>query len=685
MHISHKVVPMDPRLMLHHALENLRNHGGQVGGWTINPTEDAKIRGGMGTILIGQRRNMRNQLEYGAIKFQLPEGLPDGTLFKLDDDGFVHEKDQLFEHEFSVLRFLENVPGNGYILKPFDSGSHQIPLSDGTPLAVPFFVTEFMQGQTLKDEVLEHGSLSGETWLDFAHDLLCAAVAIHQNGVIHQDIKPDNIMYHNGRYVLVDFGLASYINKPDPGDSGGGTFGYIAPEQFYSDRSKNQGHVDIYSIGATLVYAGSGHGPWDQVMQESSKLSRSKFQQALFDAMMSVNPDLAGLTKRQHELVVKMLNPDFKNRPSAEYFLELIVKAMAPTNVRKKNYLSTLNAKVSAKPKPAVQVRNKPAVSPVKTSSPNNAKDALEVKRPLFEPMPSGFWWTLIKIVTLGIAFLVVRNLHSDSSFKDLSDAQRRKYRRLYLLVYIPFAGGIAVAYLAPKFGSLKMLYLAGLAFLSSAFALSTGSTYFTLLSIIWTILGLNTSAKIESSGSFTDWNLALKNRLSSKTKSPKPQKTKKSKKQKSSAPSGVAVQRISETSPEDRAFAEDENGKPLYPLTWGDITSEIYSALISSKNGRFSFDVESPQLTGLFFQGYLESDGSATIECAADLSVRPKITIAQKEALVKLGWEPPTQKLPNFIKFMDLEDSDGGELSQFMSTTIRVGYQVPIEGLRIN
>ena len=57
---------------------------------------------------------------------------------------------------------------------------------------------------------------------------------------------------------------------------------------------------------------------------------------------------------------------------------------------------------------------------------------------------------------------------------------------------------------------------------------------------------------------------------------------------------------------------------------------------------------------------------------------------MAQLEALVALGWESPTSKNPNFLKLMDLEDSDAGELAEFMALTIRTGYQVPIEGMRI-
>ena len=674
---------MDPKELIGNTIVELFVKGGQVGGWVIKPSETEPQFGGMGLILVGERPNMRNQVERGAIKFQLPDKLPDGTLLKL-------EHLDRFEHEFNVLKSLDKTDGSDYVLRPLDSGSHLIALNNGESLAVPFFVTEYMEGRTLKDEVKQDGPLKGQRWLDFAHDLLSAAESIHSNGVIHQDIKPDNVMFHNGRYVLVDFGIASYINKPDPGDSGGGTPGYIAPEQFRGDTSDNEGHVDVYSIGATLIFAGTGAGPWEHVLSTVGNVSRKEAMQKLFDAMAGMQPKLDGLAKQQIDLVTKMMRFNYHERPDAKYFLDRVVRLMAPTNVRKKNYIALhgladgkmpkakpVVKKVSPKPAP-----QKPAPSPSGVKKkPSQPKPERVSNVAYFESLPSGIWWVVLNIVTLGVAYLVVRNLHSNPMYENLDNQQRRKYRRLYLLAYIPFGGGIAISYLAPRFGSIRMLYLSALAFVSSLLGLALNQTYFTILSIIWTVFGLNVGAKLESSGEYTDWNVAFKARLKrgSKDKAVKPAKEKKSSKSKKEQAVAVVP-----TPSAERAFAEDEKGRPVFPLTWGDISAEIYGVLISAKKDRFSFDVVSPNIDGLYFQGYLESDGSATIECAADLSVKPKITVAQLEALVALGWEPPTSKNPNFLKLMDLEDSDAGELAEFMALTIRSGYQVPIEGMRI-
>jgi serine/threonine protein kinase len=671
---------MDPKELIGNAIVELFVKGGQVGGWVIKPSKTEPMFGGMGIILVGERPNMRGQIERGAIKFQLPDKLPDGTLLKLD------HLDR-FEHEYEVLKSLEIAKSGGYVLRPLDSGSHIISLPDGENLAVPFFVTEYMEGLTLKDEVAQHGPLKGQKWLDFAHDLLTAADAIHTNGVIHQDIKPDNVMFHNGRYVLVDFGIASYINKPDPGDSGGGTPGYIAPEQFRGDNSDNEGHVDVYSIGATLVFAGTGSGPWEHVLSSVGKASRKEAMQKLFDAMAGMQPALDGLTKQQIDLVTKMMHFNYHERPDARYFLERVVRAMAPTNIRKKNFVAEFgnSGGQANRPKPAIIKKPAPKVANKPAPKPKIEKPVKTSNVSYFEPLPTGPWWMFLKIVTLGIAYLVVRNLHSNPTYANLNDQQRRKYRRLYLLSYIPFGGGIAIGYLAPKFGSVRMLYLGTLALVSSGLGLAMNQTYYTLLSVIWTIFGFNVAAKLESSGEYSDWNVALKAKFKRGSDSKEPKPTKVSKKKVQAKEPEVSSPMIAPEPSEDRAFAEDENGQPVFPLTWGDISAEIYGVLISSKKDRFSFDVESPALHGLYFQGYLESDGTATVECAADLSVRPKITVSQKEALVNLGWEPPTSKNPNFLKLMDLEDSDAGELAEFMALTIRVGYQVPIEGLRVS
>ena len=674
---------MDPKELIGTTIVELFVKGGQVGGWVIKPSETEPQFGGMGLILVGERPNMRGQVERGAIKFQLPDKLPDGTLLKLD------HLDR-FEHEFNVLKSLDKSDASDHVLRPLDSGSHLIALNNGETLAVPFFVTEYMEGRTLKDEVKQDGPLKGQRWLDFAHDLLSAAESIHSNGVIHQDIKPDNVMFHNGRYVLVDFGIASYINKPDPGDSGGGTPGYIAPEQFRGDTSDNEGHVDVYSIGATLIFAGTGAGPWEHVLSTVGNVSRKEAMQKLFDAMAGMQPKLDGLAKQQIDLVTKMMRFNYHERPDAKYFLERVVRLMAPTNVRKKNYIALhgLPDGKAHRAKPAAAGAKRPQSGPRVAKKPSpSAKPVKASNVSYFEPLPTGPWWIFTNFITFGVAYFVVRNLHSNPTYANLSNRQRRKYRRLYFVVYIPFGGPISVAYLAPKFGSARMLYLSALAFISFGIGYANSQAYFSILGIIWTIFGLNTAAKLESSGDYVDWNVALKSKFkrSSGGKKSKPSKQPKKKEKGKAREPKVEAPVIAHMPVEDRAFAEDENGQPVFPLTWGDISAEIYGVLISAKKDRFSFDVVSPNIDGLYFQGYLESDGSATIECAADLSVRPKITVSQKDALVKLGWEPPTSKNPNFLKLMDLEDSDAGELAQFMAVTIRSGYQVPIEGMRIS
>jgi hypothetical protein len=120
-------------------------------------------------------------------------------------------------------------------------------------------------------------------------------------------------------------------------------------------------------------------------------------------------------------------------------------------------------------------------------------------------------------------------------------------------------------------------------------------------------------------------------------------------------------------------------------------LVAEVYGVLTSTNwDPHFSLLVESPSLQGLFFQGYLDADAAVQIECASDAAVYPKLNEAQRLALEKIGWDPPTPIVnnignPNFSKLMDVAESEVGNLAEFIALTIRDGYQIPIDGISIS
>lgn len=85
----------------------------------------------------------------------------------------------------------------------------------------------------------------------FGIDICTALTACHAKGILHRDIKPSNIlMDKNGVYKLSDFGVAKNIAKTMSHMSVKGTYSYMAPEIFFSQKIDQR--VDIYSLGLTL-------------------------------------------------------------------------------------------------------------------------------------------------------------------------------------------------------------------------------------------------------------------------------------------------------------------------------------------------------------------------------------------------------------------------------------------------
>jgi tetratricopeptide (TPR) repeat protein len=118
-----------------------------------------------------------------------------------------------------------------------------------------YLVQEFVAGQDLDKELREKGVFDEAALKKFLNELLPVLDLIHQRGIIHRDIKLENIMRGlDGKLVLIDFGIAKLIpanNTPKPGTRAG-TDGYAAPEQVKEGLAKPSS--DLYSLGAACFH-----------------------------------------------------------------------------------------------------------------------------------------------------------------------------------------------------------------------------------------------------------------------------------------------------------------------------------------------------------------------------------------------------------------------------------------------
>src|SRR3989475_12651299 len=127
-----------------------------------------------------------------------------------------------------------------------------------------FFVMGFVDGETLRDRVERGGPLSPRLAVKLLQEVAWALGAAHQRGVIHRDVKPDNIMIERAteRAVVTDFGIALGRRAAETG--GGAVTGparYMSPEQACGDPV--DAGSDLYSLGATFFYALTGRAPFE--------------------------------------------------------------------------------------------------------------------------------------------------------------------------------------------------------------------------------------------------------------------------------------------------------------------------------------------------------------------------------------------------------------------------------------
>jgi serine/threonine protein kinase len=127
-----------------------------------------------------------------------------------------------------------------------------------------FFAMEYVQGVDLADYLKEHQKLDSRQALDLAARLASALETAHAEGVIHRDIKPQNIMIDNaGRVRVLDFGLAKLLGPETVVTAKKaflGTPAYAPPEQ--CENKELDARSDLYSLGVTLYECLSGRLPY---------------------------------------------------------------------------------------------------------------------------------------------------------------------------------------------------------------------------------------------------------------------------------------------------------------------------------------------------------------------------------------------------------------------------------------
>ena len=127
-----------------------------------------------------------------------------------------------------------------------------------------YLVMEYVQGKTLKTVIQERGKLSPALAGQIAIRILSALEHAHRNGIVHRDIKPQNILVHaDGHIKVADFGIARIANSSTltKGDNVMGSVHYFSPEQAKGEGANTTS--DLYSTGVVLYEMLTGKVPYD--------------------------------------------------------------------------------------------------------------------------------------------------------------------------------------------------------------------------------------------------------------------------------------------------------------------------------------------------------------------------------------------------------------------------------------
>ncbi|MCA8924977.1 MAG: serine/threonine protein kinase, partial [Planctomycetes bacterium] len=142
-----------------------------------------------------------------------------------------------------------------------------VPIRDfGEAEGRPYLVMQLVDGKSLDDLVEARGPLPPSMVAEVGMKLASALAAAHELGILHRDVKPDNVLLRaDGEVVLGDFGLAKDValEQSQLTVEGGflGTPGYVAPEQAMGEAERVGPATDVYGLGATLYYALTGRAP----------------------------------------------------------------------------------------------------------------------------------------------------------------------------------------------------------------------------------------------------------------------------------------------------------------------------------------------------------------------------------------------------------------------------------------
>lgn len=252
--------------------------------------EDKLGEGGFGITYLAQKAQNRQRVVIKTLKDEL-----------LSDLNFARYRDK-FRDEALLLSLCRH-PNIVQIDNYFDHGN------------LPCIAMEYVAGEDLWKLVEKRGILLSETEaLNYIRKVGEAVIVVHEKGLLHRDIKPQNIMVRDNQdAVLIDFGLArGFIPDRTQQMTFGLTHGFAPPEQ-YGEMGRFAEYTDVYALAATLYYLLTITPPTAAFLRALNHPLKPPFQ---------INPNISDGV---HRAIMKGMEMDATKRPqSVEKWLDML-------------------------------------------------------------------------------------------------------------------------------------------------------------------------------------------------------------------------------------------------------------------------------------------------------------------------------------------------------------------------
>ena len=350
--------------------------------------------------------------------------VPEGTVVavKVLRQELMHDPDLVrrFKNESKAISLL-NHPN---IVKVYD-----VSVSEN----LQYIVMEYVDGITLKEYLKQRGgALTWKETVHFATQILSALQHAHSKGIIHRDVKPQNIMLlADGSIKMMDFGIARFSRAQSQtvSDKAIGSVHYISPEQAKGERT--DARTDIYSVGVMLYEMLSGRLPFDgdgavsiaimQISEKPKPLAEIAPQtpaglRQITEKAMEKDPD------KRYQSAQEMLAAieEFKRNPSIQFAYEY---RSAEDNPER-----NINRVVSnTKPSPKSTSIHTGDARRVGTSNPGRSKSAQKKKKKAskgFSLLPIFFGMAVAFVIGAAILIYLIFTNSSNLLFSNRADVQ---------------------------------------------------------------------------------------------------------------------------------------------------------------------------------------------------------------------------------------------------------------------